>query len=81
MPFCLEEPAEQALAALRARRKDKDLSEVVAVGAQDLKRLISEHIDQGLSKFVVRPLSAMSVDHGWRDELNWLADAVLDLQT
>jgi probable F420-dependent oxidoreductase len=81
MPFCLEEPAEQALAALRARRKDKDLSEVVAVGAQDLKRLISEHIDQGLSKFVVRPLSAMSVDNGWRDELNWLADAVLDLQT
>ncbi|MFP6782612.1 MAG: LLM class flavin-dependent oxidoreductase [Gammaproteobacteria bacterium] len=81
MPFCLEEPTEQALAALRARRKDKDLSEVVAVGAQDLKRLISEHIDQGLSKFVVRPLSAMSVDNGWRDELNWLADAVLDLQT
>ena len=81
MPFCLEEPAEEALAALRVRRKDRDLSEVVAVGSDGLRNLISEHIDQGLSKFVVRPLSAMSADSSWRDELRWLADAVLDLQT
>jgi probable F420-dependent oxidoreductase len=81
MPFCLEEPPEEALAALRVRRKDRDLSKVVAVGAQSLSGLMSEHIDQGLSKFVVRPLSAMSADNRWREELNWLADAVLDLQT
>ena len=81
IPFCLEEPPEQALSALRMRRKDRDLSEVVAVGSKDLKLLISQHIDQGLSKFVVRPLSAMSSDKDWRDELNWLADTVLDLQT
>ena len=81
MPFCSEEPNEQALTALRVRRKDRDLSDVVAVGSRDLKHLISRHIDQGLSKFVVRPLNAMSVDNDWRDDLNWLADAVLDLQT
>ena len=81
MPFCSEEPSEQALTALRVRRKDRDLSDVVAVGSRDLKHLISRHIDQGLSKFVVRPLNAMSVDNDWRDDLNWLADAVLDLQT
>ena len=81
MPFCSEQPNEQALTALRVRRKDRDLSDVVAVGSRDLKHLISRHIDQGLSKFVVRPLNAMSVDNDWRDDLNWLADAVLDLQT
>jgi probable F420-dependent oxidoreductase len=81
IPYCLEEPAETALSTLRQRRKDRDLTDIVAVGANDLQRLAHAHIDEGLSKFVVRPLDALSTTAAWRDDLRWLADAVLPLQT
>lgn len=81
VPFSIDEPAEDALAPLRMRRKDRDLSDIVAVGATALQHLISAHVDQGLSKFVVRPLAGLSLNPAWRDELRWLADSVLPLQT
>ncbi len=81
IPFCVEEPQETALSGLRQRRKDRDLTDIVAVGADDLQRLTKAHIDTGLSKFVVRPLDAYSTNAAWRDDLLWLADAVLPLQT
>ncbi len=80
IPYCLEDPSETALSSLRQRRKDRDLTNIVAVGADDLQRLASAHIDEGLSKFVVRPLDALSPTAPWRDDLRWLADAVLPLQ-
>jgi hypothetical protein len=40
--------------------------------------LVRRHIDAGLTKFVLRPVApAASIT----DELRWLADAVLSLQT
>ena len=81
IPFCLEEPQETALSGLRQRRKDRDLTNIVAVGTDDLQRLTKAHIDSGLSKFVVRPLDTYSTNAAWRDDLLWLADAVLPLQT
>jgi len=81
IPFGLEAPPEDALAALRKRRKDRDLSEIVAVGEHGLRSLVQAHIDEGLSKFVVRPVNAPSADTPWRDGLRWLADTVLPLQT
>lgn len=80
IPYCLKEPAETSLNALRQRRKDRDLTDIVAVGANDLQRLANAHIDEGLSKFVVRPLDALAATAPWRDDLRWLADAVLPLQ-
>jgi len=62
VPFSIDEPAEAALAPLRMRRKDRDLSDIVAVGATALQHLISAHVDQGLSKFVVRPLAGLSLN-------------------
>ena len=50
----------------------------VPVGAAALRALIGRLIDAGLSKFVVRPVAPTT---SWPDELGWLADAVLDLQT
>ena len=80
IPYCLEEPTEASLASLRQRRKDRDLTDIVAVGANDLQRLANAHIDEGLTKFVVRPLDALSATAPWRDDLRWLADTVLPLQ-
>jgi len=81
IPFCLDAPAESALTALRARRRDRDLTDIVAVGADGLRQLVQAHIDVGISKFVVRPLAATAADSPWRDELRWLADTILPLQT
>jgi probable F420-dependent oxidoreductase len=81
IPFCIEEPAEDLLETLRVRRKDRDLSEVVAIGSGSLNELIKAHVDNGLSKFVVRPAGILSDTPAWRDELRWLADAALPLQT
>jgi probable F420-dependent oxidoreductase len=50
----------------------------IPVGVRPLRALIGALIDQGLSKFVLRSVAPVL---WWPDELNWLADVVLDLQT
>jgi alkanesulfonate monooxygenase SsuD/methylene tetrahydromethanopterin reductase-like flavin-dependent oxidoreductase (luciferase family) len=50
----------------------------VPIGVRPLRELIGSLIDQGLSKFVLRPVAPVL---WWPDELNWLADVVFDLQT
>jgi hypothetical protein len=61
-----------------ARRPDVDPLALLPVGAPALRELIVRHIDAGLSKFVVRPAGVVT---SWPDEVDWLADAILDLQT
>ncbi len=80
IPFARHVPPEAALGALRARREDKDLSDIVAVGRAQLREMIGAHIDAGLSKFVLRPSNALDADADWQTDLEWLAEAVLDLQ-
>ena len=60
------------------RRPPVDLAEVVPVGRQALRDLVGELVNAGLSKFVVRRIAPVE---SWEEELSWLADAVLDLQT
>ncbi len=76
-------------------RRDEDLAQAprlrrpravrptppVPVGRQALRDLLGQLIEVGLSKFVVRPVAPGSTGTSWTDELGWLADAVLDLQT
>lgn len=69
---------EAAAGPLRRRRPGTDVASLVPVGRQALRELIGALVDQGLSKFVVRPL-APPPDVG--AELAWAADALLDLQT
>ena len=57
------------------RRPDPD--EIVPIGADALVRLLRRHIDAGLSKFVLRPADPVALG----DDLAWLADVVLPLQT
>lgn len=65
-------------AALAARAPGVPLEEVVPVGLPALRALLEAYLDQGFSKFVVRPLAPPA---SWRAELESLADAVGDLQT
>ncbi len=81
MPYARRAPADADLEALRKRRSDGDLSEVVATGGEHMTDLVKAHIDGGISKFVVRPLDALSSAADWQGDLNWLADRLLPLQT
>lgn len=70
------------LGHLTRRRPGLDPSEVVPVGEAGLRELILRYLDCGLSKFVLRPLSSRSVStQSLEDELRWLSDAVLELQS
>lgn len=60
------------------RRPAVDLAEVVPIGRDALRNLIGDLVEAGLSKFVVRRIAPVV---SWEDELAWLADALLDLQT
>jgi alkanesulfonate monooxygenase SsuD/methylene tetrahydromethanopterin reductase-like flavin-dependent oxidoreductase (luciferase family) len=77
------EDAERAarIPGTRRRLEDVDLSELIPVGGAGLRRLLGQLTDEGLSKFVLRPLAAPSSAARWSQELAWLADTVLDLQT
>ncbi|MCW2525543.1 MAG: putative oxidoreductase [Pseudonocardiales bacterium] len=55
-----------------------DMSRLVPVGPASLRGLLTEFIEAGFSKFVVRPSVSGST---WKEELEVLAASVLDLQT
>jgi alkanesulfonate monooxygenase SsuD/methylene tetrahydromethanopterin reductase-like flavin-dependent oxidoreductase (luciferase family) len=78
----MEAAASSRLRTIRARRPDLDPgaepSDLVPVGAEALQRLVTRLTEEGLSKFVLRPLGPVA---DWDAELSWLAEAVLGLQT
>lgn len=78
IPYAREVVPDGSVAALRARRPDRDLDGIVPVGEGQLADLVARHIDAGLSKFVLRPLDHVGPPDGG---LAWLADVVLPLQT
>jgi probable F420-dependent oxidoreductase len=78
IPYARLEPPPSVLAGYRARRPDADPRATVAVGAAGLRSLVEGYIEAGLSKFVVRPVGAVG---DWEDELDWLAGAILALQS
>jgi probable F420-dependent oxidoreductase len=71
----LDEPTIRALAA---RSRGRDPVEMVPVGMEALRQLIERFVAAGLSKFVVRPMGAVT---SWPAELDELFSAVGDLQT
>ncbi len=71
--------ADELARAPRLRRRGAEsVAPHVPVGAAALRTLIGRLTDAGLSKFVVRSVVPTT---SWTEELAWLADAVLDLQT
>jgi hypothetical protein len=51
---------------------------VLPVGADGLRSFIRDYVEAGLSKLVIRPFIAV---HSWEEEAEWLAAAILDLET
>jgi probable F420-dependent oxidoreductase len=77
IPYARTVEDRDAISVLR-RPGGVDLSGLVPVGRDALRALIARLVDDGLSKFVVRSVGPIDA---WSAELDWLADAVLDLQT
>ena len=71
-------PSSEILRELTRRRDDVDPATLVPVGADGLRAMLADYRDAGLSKFVVRPAAPVE---SWEQEIGWLADAILDLQT
>ena len=78
IPYATTEPDAATVAGIRARRPDADVADLLPVGRPALRDLVQRLTDAGLSKFVVRPTGPVT---SWSAELDWLADALLDLQT
>jgi hypothetical protein len=78
IPYAASEPDAATIAGMRERRPDVDPADLLPVGRTALRDLVQRLTDAGLSKFVVRPTGPV---RPWDAELDWLADALLDLQS
>jgi len=58
-------------------KTDAAQADILPVGADELTALLQRHLDAGLSKFVLRP---MSTPEGWDSELDWLAEHAMPFQ-
>jgi alkanesulfonate monooxygenase SsuD/methylene tetrahydromethanopterin reductase-like flavin-dependent oxidoreductase (luciferase family) len=65
-------------AAFSARARGRPVEELVPVGLPALRHLVEQFVEVGFSQFVVRPVVPPP---DWRQELEGLAGAMLDLQT
>ena len=81
IPYATKEPDQRTIDQLRTRRPDADVAQLIPVGPDHLRRLVTEYVDAGISKFVVRPAGpGASLDERLAG-LNDLADLLLPLQT
>ena len=63
--------------AVAMRQTTAERGDILPIGPNELAGLLQRHIDAGLTKFVLRP---MSLPDGWDTELDWLAEHVLPFQ-
>jgi hypothetical protein len=79
IPYARSDPPAAVVAEL-VRRSGGDVPapELLPVGRDALRAMLDGYLEAGLSKFVVRPVVDVA---SWDEELGWLADAILDLQT
>ncbi|GAC1598076.1 MAG: TIGR03854 family LLM class F420-dependent oxidoreductase [Acidimicrobiales bacterium] len=76
--YSREPLSDRAIAALAARSRGNDPTELVPVGMPALRALLERYLEVGFSKFVVRPLAPPA---SWSVEIEDLGSAVGDLQT
>ncbi len=78
IPYARDE-VDDAVASALLRRTEPGTkrADIVPVGPVELRDLLQRHIDAGMSKFVVRPLT---LTDGWDTELDFLAEHALTLQ-
>jgi len=76
--YARTDPDPELLRITQTRRPEIDPRELIPVGVDGVRSLLQQYIDVGLSKFVIRPGGSVG---SWNDEAEWLAGAILDLQT
>lgn len=76
IPYARSALDDRTVAAVMRRSSD-ERADILPFGPDELRRLLQAHIDAGLTKFVLRP---MSLDDGWETELDYLAEHALPLQ-
>ncbi len=81
IPYGRRDADENALAYVRSRRPDADPWDLLPIGAEAIRALVSALVEVGVSKFVLRPAGRLESECSTIDELAWLADVVLPLQT
>ena len=79
IPYAMHEPPDAVMAGLRARRPDVDPLDIVPVGLEATRDMLSRFVDAGFSKFVLIPLAEPPAD-AMADHLAEVAAAVLPLQ-
>lgn len=76
IPYAREPVSDRIVAALM-KRTDADRPDILPVGPTELTQLLQRHLDAGLTKFVLRP---MSLVQGWDVELDYLAEHAIPFQ-
>jgi probable F420-dependent oxidoreductase len=64
VPVVLDGRPDTLLASIRRRRPDADPATLVPVGWDGARRLIEQYVAAGLSKFVIRPATALPAQDG-----------------
>ncbi|RBY86864.1 TIGR03854 family LLM class F420-dependent oxidoreductase [Blastococcus sp. TF02A-26] len=78
LPVALTAPDERLLATVAARRPGTDPRVLVPQGWDELRRVVSEHVAAGVSKFVVRPAAP---PESWERFVAGFCAELLPLQT
>ena len=76
IPYSRAELDDRTVAAVM-RRTDAERPDILPIGHEQLGRLLQRHIDAGLTKFVLRPMSLLD---GWDAELDYLAEYAIPFQ-
>ncbi len=76
IPYARTELDDRTVAAVM-RKTEAARPEICPVGPDELMTLLQSHLDAGITKFVLRP---MSLDEGWDAELDYLAEHALPFQ-
>lgn len=70
-------PLDDATVAAVMARAEGERADIVPFGADELTALVKRHLDAGLTKFVLRP---MTLTDGWDAELDFLAEYTIPFQ-
>ena len=73
----LDESTVGALMGRAPALRDIARADILPIGPEELTALLRRHVEAGLSKFVLRP---MSLADGWGAELDYLAEHALPIQ-
>jgi probable F420-dependent oxidoreductase len=70
-------PLDDKVIANLMRKTEADRADILPYGEVELASLLERHLDAGMSKFVLRP---MSTPDGWETELDWIAEHAMPFQ-